>query len=509
MKKVRLLAWLLSLVMLTTACPAFAEALEVELPAGEAVEALEDGALDLEAGAVDLDMGEDLSVELSEDDLTAEAAVDGEAANGTATGELSGHHKSQDGYDNDALFMGYVDMLFGKSDSLGLRPNGWVGDRFTGPVADAYNYLLKQVEKVAAGALTDTRITFPSSVLPTDADVQAAFNSMDSIIDALVLDCPYHLFWYDKTRGAWYGTRNGALSIQLVVATEYAVDTYTTAAAKIKSAHTAATRAKNVVKKYAGVSDYQKLCGYRDFICDAVSYNDDAAARASTPYGNPWQLIWAFDGDPSTNIVCEGYSKAFQYLCDLSDFAGDIHCHIAEGYAHDFSGSGPHMWNIVTMEDGRNYHTDITFVDSGMSTAFLCGAETTDIKNTYKVDNSVFYELDDECVRIYPASTLKLSANDYTPGQAAAPKSVKLKKGGTTLKKGQKLSLKRGKSLSLRAVVSPANAQTTLTWKSSYSLVTVKDGKVTVSKKAKAGKKAKITVTTANGESTYIYIVVK
>ena len=40
MKKVRLLAWLLSLVMLTTACPAFAEALEVELPAGEAVEAV-------------------------------------------------------------------------------------------------------------------------------------------------------------------------------------------------------------------------------------------------------------------------------------------------------------------------------------------------------------------------------------------------------------------------------------------------------------------------------------
>ena len=161
------------------------------------------------------------------------------------------------------------------------------------------------------------------------------------------------------------------------------------------------------------------------------------------------------------------------------------------------------------MEDGRNYHTDITFVDSGMSTVFLCGVETTDIKNTYKVDNSVFYELDDECVRIYPASILKLSASDYTPGQAAAPKSVKLKKGGTTLKKGQKLSLKRGKSLSLRAVVSPANAQTTLTWKSSYSLVTVKDGKVTVSKKAKAGKKAKITVTTANGKSAYIYIVVK
>ena len=78
-----------------------------------------------------------------------------------------------------------------------------------------------------------------------------------------------------------------------------------------------------------------------------------------------------------------------------------------------------------------------------------------------------------------------------------------------TLKKGQKLGVKRGKSLTLKAVVSPTNAETTLTWKSSRSDVTVKNGKVTVSKKAKAGKKAKITVTTANGKSTYIYIVIK
>ena len=30
------------------------------------------------------------------------------------------------------------------------------------------------------------------------------------------------------------------------------------------------------------------------------------------------ELIWVFDGDSSTNVVCEGYAKAFQYLCDLS-----------------------------------------------------------------------------------------------------------------------------------------------------------------------------------------------
>ena len=512
MKKLRLLAWTLILAMLAAACPALGEALEVELPGGGTVEALSGDALELEDGPLDLDMGADLSAGLTEAELSldlADVPGTGEAANGDPSGELAGRYQSQGGYDNDALFAGYVDMLFGKSDSLGLRPNGWAGDRLTGPVADTYDYLAKQIQKVASGALTDTGMTVPSSVLPTSADAWTAVNAIDDILEALLLDFPYHMFWYDKTRGVWYGIQDGVLTINFIVAEEYAAGTYATDAAKIKSVHVAAARAKNVVKKYAGASDYEKLCGYRDYICDAVSYNYDAAASPSMPYGNPWQLIWAFDGNPATNIVCEGYAKAFQYLCDMSAFNGDIQCHILEGYVQDYGSNGPHMWNLVAMEDGRSYHTDITFVDTGMSEAFLCGAVMTEYKNTYMVDNSVFYQLEEGCAGLYTASLRKLSSGDYTPGRTVAAKRVKLKKSGATLKKGQKLSLKRGKSLTLKAVVSPANAQTTLTWKSSRSDVTVKDGKVTVSKKAKAGKKAKITVATANGKSAYIYIVIR
>ena len=86
---------------------------------------------------------------------------------------------------------------------------------------------------------------------------------------------------------------------------------------------------------------------------------------------------------------------------------------------------------------------------------------------------------------------------------------VKLKKDGTTLKKGQIINLKRGKSLTLKAVVSPGKVKTKLTWKSDNKNVIVKKGKVTASAKAEVGAKAKITVKTANGKSTYIYIVVK
>ena len=87
--------------------------------------------------------------------------------------------------------------------------------------------------------------------------------------------------------------------------------------------------------------------------------------------------------------------------------------------------------------------------------------------------------------------------------------SIKLKAVTRTLEEGTRVGLARGKSLRLKGVVSPAKVKTKLTWKSSSKFVTVKSGKVTVSKKAKVGTKARITVKTANGKSTYIYIVVK
>ena len=490
MKQMRILAWLLVVAMLTMACPAFGEAVQIE-----SVELT--GEIDLSEGDLDLELpGLDLPGN-PENALTA---------NGDAEG-LYGEYLPRTDYDNDALFAGYVDMLFGKNDTLGIRSNGWAGDRLTGPVAAMYNYLLKQIEKVASGAISNTQFVVPESVV-SRSDANEVCNEMGAIIDALLVDCPYHLFWYDKTRSTYYGY-NGSVYVDMPVADEFARGAYETDAARIRTARTAANKAKSVVKKYAGASDYDKLCAYRDFICKAAEYNNDAASSASMPYGNPWQLVWVFDSDPSTNIVCEGYAKAFQYLCDLSAFSGDIQSHIIGGYAYQPNGSGPHMWNIVKMDDGRNYHVDVTFVDSGAAWDFLCGAESTEYDDTYLVNREVYYQINPNHVQMYPASVLKLSTGNYTPGAAVAPKSVKLKKGSATLKKGQKLTLKRGKSLTLKAVITPSRASSKLTWKSSYKYVTVKDGKVTVNKKAKVGKKAKITVTTGNGKSTYIYIVVK
>ena len=61
-----------------------------------------------------------------------------------------------------------------------------------------------------------------------------------------------------------------------------------------------------------------------------MSY-DQSSAGGGASYGDPWQLVYVFDGDPSTNVVCEGYAKAFQYLCDLTRFDGDVTCRTVSG----------------------------------------------------------------------------------------------------------------------------------------------------------------------------------
>ncbi len=520
MKRLRFTAWLLVLALLALACPALGEAPDIEL-AGEAAEALPmelevEDIPELEApDGLDVELpGLDLSDGLSQDLDTAPA----DDANGGLPGAFEPLHSAGDAMDNDRLFAGYVDLLFGRKPEGDLRPNGFIGDTLTGVTKKVYDYLVKQIKKVAAGKISSTTFYIPTSIATVD-NWNEIRSKLSDLHQALLTDLPYHMFWHNKTQGIGMDSdAHGRIYIYFCVADAYADWNgdvrygycFTTKSRLIKSAQVAVTNARKVVRKYAGVSDYKKLCGYRDYICKAVVYNEDAAAQGAGSYNwNAWQLIWAFDGDPSTNVVCEGYSKAFQYLCDLSSFNGDIQSHIVGGTEYDSSGSGPHMWNIVTMEDGRNYHVDITFIDSGYTGAFLCGAAKTQYTNTYLVGNELYYQLDGNTVGVYPAKTLKLSTRDYEPSDEVLPKSVKLKKGKTTLKKGQKLSLKRGKSLTLKAVVSPAKAKTKLTWTSSYKYVTVKDGKVTVSKKAKAGTRVKITVKTANKKNTYIYIVVK
>lgn len=285
----------------------------------------------------------------------------------------------------------------------------------------------------------DTLVTGNSFTAEAQAKVKQLFTadvSADVLLTSLITHLPYELYWFDKVEGIQIsyemtGTDEyvtiSSVEIMFHVSQDYAVtegdsyyptmpDTTKTGAAK-----TAAATAAQVVAENQGKGIYGKLVAYREYITKAVDYNFDAANTANYPYGDPWQLIYVFDGDPDTNVVCEGYSKAFKYLCDLTWTGSDpeVACYLPTGTMDGGTGAGAHMWNIVSI-GGLNYLTDITNCDSGTIGApdqlFLCGAKGG-VNEGYAAattGGAVTYVYDQRTKDIY-YQELVLSETKYSP----------------------------------------------------------------------------------------------
>lgn len=285
----------------------------------------------------------------------------------------------------------------------------------------------------------DTLVTGNSFTAEAQAKVEQMFTadvSADVLLTSLITHLPYELYWFDKVKGIQIsyemtGTDEyvtiSSVEIMFHVSQDYAVtegDSYYPTmpdTAKTGAATAAAAKAAEVVAENQGKGTYGKLVAYREYITKAVDYNSDAANTANYPYGDPWQLIYVFDNDPDTNVVCEGYSKAFKYLCDLTWTGSDpeVACYLPTGTMDGGTGAGAHMWNIVSI-GGVNYLTDITNCDSGTIGApdqlFLCGAKGG-VNEGYAAattGGAVTYVYDQRTKDIY-YQELVLSATKYSP----------------------------------------------------------------------------------------------
>ena len=271
-----------------------------------------------------------------------------------------------------------------------------------------YN-LKEQIRSVAAGESTTTMLEIPLSALGLEKtswtaedlgldklwvedeqggktfskEAQDAVKALigfelSPVITALLSDCPFELYWYNKTQGTTLHYLNftgstlmikveGSLTFYFNVSTAYndgeKVEVGTDDNGNKIYAYTginpatgtavsnAVQNARNIVDTYAGGSDYDKLLGFKTAICDLVSYNDEAAGSPSTEYGDPWQIIYVFDGDDTTNVVCEGYAKAFQYLCDIGNLSGKMMTYAVSGTMDGGTGAGAHMAAAVADDD--------------------------------------------------------------------------------------------------------------------------------------------------------------
>ena len=439
--------------------------------------------------AEDTDELSNLAEEDTSEDTAAEEdkAVEGDRSLETRTGskELIFEDSKADLGDTDILFEEYANGIFypntGMTAKARKAPGVAAGSNLTGNNLAVYTLLRERAAAVAAGDESDTVVQIPFTDLgvedrmysaqelglttlfddvtgePTDDAINAMYSglgfNLSIVMDCLIADCPYELYWSNGSFGqsaslsysynsVGINYSGSILSVRMYVDSKYreyennatVVDTDKTSAAS-----DAALVAAEIVDNASGMDDLEKLTYYKEEICDLVTYDYNAAGGGSQGDRGPWALIYVFDEDPNTNVVCEGYSEAFQYLGSLTEFdSGRVSVYSVTGTMDGGTGAGPHKWNIVRMNDGLNYIADITNSDEGSigsdGKLFLTGMSGSPYEYYVKeweereetVDNgdgsytiytypggSIVYEYDNDTTSIFSEEELTLSANDY------------------------------------------------------------------------------------------------
>ena len=334
--------------------------------------------------------------------------------------------------DNDTLYEGYVqNVLYGNGiETYGLC----AGDNLTGPVKTMYDYLKPRIKEVAANG-GETTIIFEDAWSheedylwkgDTEEEIKANMAAgAKQVVNALLLDCPYEMYWYDTSAGYkynWESDTTGYVisAITFTVAKQYRPninERYVLFPTKAAEATKAVASAQTIVNNYKGLTPYYRLKGYADEICNLVSY--DVSAKVT--YGDMNQMINVFDGNTATNVDSRGYAMAFQYLCDLD---GGITCYTMTGNITDGGQNIKRvgMWNVVTL-DGDNYIVDVASYDDGGETdkVFMAG------------DNSIYLN-DGVTSSAYTEAQLKISDNNYVitvPDITSQPKDTKVESGQT------------------------------------------------------------------------------
>ncbi|MDD5952195.1 MAG: Ig-like domain-containing protein [Oscillospiraceae bacterium] len=408
---------------------------------------------------------------------------------------------------SDQLLSGYLLEDNGSAATVQSASTFSNREKLTGMNKKVYDLLKKQVTDIAAGKRASTKLTISLKDVGLDRTWTAKDLGLSALVSngklsskitetlekkydydpvrvvrSLIRDCPYEFYWagsayqynlpfsslryhYDGNTRKEIVSLGQDLAFTFTVTSGYAkkgssttVDTAKTAAPK-----KAMKKAKAIVSAAAKKSDDAKLRYYAQQIVKLTDYNHDAVSFFyDGDEGNPWQLIWVFDGDPATKVVCEGYAKAFQYLCELTTFQNQsLRCYSVTGLFRSSTSVGPHMWNIVSMGSGKNYLVDVTNCDRDTvldTSLFLASPLSGSVSGGYVFSsaygNSLSYAYDDQTSSIYTTKELTMASTPYVPpksissvtisaipnqtytGKAKTP-ALTVKDGSKTLKKGR------------------------------------------------------------------------
>lgn len=336
--------------------------------------------------------------------------------------------------DNDTLYEGYVqNVLYGNGiETYGLC----AGDNLTGQNKELYDDIKARIKNVAANGGTTVFSCFDTYGVKykwKGIDYEDARKNRDKelekVVSALLLDCPYEMYWYDTDKGYSAYGQGGGIWIEMpyisfAVNSKYCKSSnkeYEVDPDKATAATNAVANAQTIVNNYKGQTPYNRLKGYADELCKLVSYDASLETNNSAKNGDRTQILKVFNGDSNTTVNSWGYAMAFQYLCDLD---GGITCYTMTGTITDggqnIKRAG--MWNVVTLDDG-NYIVDVASYDDGGETdkVFMAG------------DNSIYLN-DGVTSSSYTEDQRKLSDKNYVitePTITSQPKNTTVESGQT------------------------------------------------------------------------------
>ena len=297
----------------------------------------------------------------------------------------------------------------------------YFGNKLTGNARILYDNWTTYFSAIIENNRGVSRVETPGLSNVTFEDLSASFY-------AVLKDHPKLLFWLDKTTPTRFYGLTSRITTNFPVITMYrgtqaGVDKAQTATYpyyNVKPSENNRVNAQRVAKEivtYANshyTTDFQKIRYFNQRICLLTDYKHEAL-EPGYPYDDTFQWVDVFNGK---KVVCEGYAKAFKYLCDEAG----IGCLIVEGA---LGGAGNHMWNLVQL-DNAWYVVDCTNNDipselGAYSEILLAIGSGNRVYKDYGFDPLRY--VDGDLVELNPEGTL-LSVTDYAEKPADAPPPV-------------------------------------------------------------------------------------
>lgn len=179
--------------------------------------------------------------------------------------------------DNDALLEGYLyQSFYGGISLFGVAAYAQL-DEYGQFI---YSEMKSSIEAIAAGNRISSVITLDLTGMNfsgTSLEVLFEELHLDKVLDALLHDCPYELYWYDKTgvtrySGSGYGIDDEVCLTEIVVTMPVTADLrgdgYTDEAPVVNvggvNTSAAVAEARTIVEAAAGMPVYEKLDYFKD-----------------------------------------------------------------------------------------------------------------------------------------------------------------------------------------------------------------------------------------------------